>query len=101
MNIIQKIAKGSDYILCYEKDIGFPRSCVKGHYITFPRAGDIFDFRDAEKPVWVAGDIYSPIAYGKESEHNVQGEIIHILWVKHDYENNSGIAYEILESEVR
>ena len=102
MNPSQKIARGSDYILCYEKNIAkrndFPLSHVKGHYIKFPRPGNIFDFRGAEKPVWVAGDLYNPIAYAKYYEHNVQGKVIHILWVRHEYEEGGGaIAYEVWE----
>ena len=79
------IARGEDYILTTEQNIAeknnMHHSLVKGHYIKFPSRGDVYDFTDALKPVWVCGEKYNTCVGGYSSPVNVQGEIIEITSV--------------------
>ena len=92
MNIIgdestmtEYIAIGKDYILTTEENIAeknnMHRSLIKGRYIVFPNCRDVYDFTDAQEPVWVGGKTYNTCVNGYSSPVNVQGEIIEITKV--------------------
>jgi len=100
---ITKVAEGGNHILCAEQKIaelnGFHKSHVWGIYIVFPKKGQIFDFREAKKPVWVGGIKYNTVANGWSSPCNVQGKKIKIDRVVKGNEYYFGKIYyhEIIE----